>query len=95
MNITPKEFIAGPTMEIVIQFTPDGAARCLHTDALSLAEIGTMTATRASTVEFNEKTQKWEVRFTLAGDADYSNGSRAECLAWERHELNRRLLDGR
>jgi hypothetical protein len=47
-------------MNITISFTPEGTAQCLWTEVLPLHEIGKQ-ITRASNVEFNNATQKWEV----------------------------------
>lgn len=71
-----------------IDFTPDGNGRCFHSDDIPLQSIGTLTVKRASTVEFNEQTQLWEV---LTADSTPSirhvlfvRGSREACLSWER-----------
>ncbi len=72
-----------------ILFTPDGAARCLWTEAVPLHELGRLEIQRASTVEFDPASQEWEVR--LASDPDvvaFSHASRETCLQWERNTLN-------
>ncbi len=49
-------------MTAILEFAPDGTGQCLHTDAIPLQELGRLTVLRASTVEFNEEIQQWEVR---------------------------------
>jgi hypothetical protein len=79
-------------MNAVIQFTPDGTARAVYTEELPLADLGTMTIKRASTVEFNPATQQWEVRFTQdPGNVVYASPSRAACVRWEVEQLNAAL----
>lgn len=75
----------------VMNIAPDGTMECLHTEALPLHEFGAMTIRRASTVEFNESTQLWEVRWPGSDAVVFSHTSRAECIRWEVAEINRRL----
>lgn len=72
-----------------IRFDPDGTAVCLWTEALPLAELGTLLVTRASNVEFNHTKQVWEVIFD--SKVAFSHPSRAECIAWEVATLNKRI----
>jgi len=66
----------------VLTFAPDGHGHCLHTDAIPLQSIGTLHVERATTIEFNPITQRWDV--TDAGGAVlFSDASRSRCLAWE------------
>ena len=79
-------------MNHTIVFSPEGTARCLWTDDLPLAELGRLEVGRASTVEFNDGAQKWEVRLATApGVVAFGHESRAVCLAWETEEINERL----
>lgn len=78
-------------MNAVLSCNPDGTVECLWTEALPLAEIGTLTVRRASTVEFNAQSQEWEVRLAGNGGVDFSNPSRARCIEWEVAILNRKL----
>ncbi len=75
-------------MNPVLTFELDGTGRCLHTDAIPLQSLGTLTVKRATTIEFNASTQQWEVK-----DADgltlHSDPSRSCCLAWEVEHFNR------
>jgi hypothetical protein len=66
----------------------DGTVRCLWTDAIPLHELGPLEVTRASTIEFNNQAQKWEVRLASNTDAvAFSHPSRETCLQWEREAL--------
>lgn len=77
-------------MPHVLTFAAEGSCSTLWTDKLPLAELGTMRVRRASWIDFNEHTQKWEVRFEPhADDAAFSDPSREACLAWENQQLNR------
>lgn len=80
-------------MNSVISFAPDGTARCLWLEHLPLNEIGRLEIARASTVEFNQDSQQWEVR--LADNPQrvaFAHPSRARCIAWEIETLNAQLL---
>ena len=80
---------------MVLAIKPDGNVFGLWTEAIPLQEIGALKMTRASTVEFNESTQQWEVR--LASNPDrvaYSNQSRAKCIAWEIATLDNQIMEG-
>lgn len=46
---------------IVIDFTPEGSAQAMHKDGFSLDFLGDRTITRASEIQFNEKTQLWDI----------------------------------
>src|SRR5712664_107885 len=73
----------------IITFGSDGTARCLWTEAVPLHELGRLEIQRASTVEFDDVKQQWEVR--LASNPDvvaFSNASRETCLNFERKTLN-------
>lgn len=80
-------------MQTVIQFSPDGSGLALHTDAINLASIGTLTVKRASMVEFSNTRQQWQVR--IGRTVRFSNASRAQCLTWERQHFNRILTEGK
>ena len=74
-------------MNPVLTFDPDGVVRCLHTDAIPLQSLGTLTVQRATTIEFNTPTQQWEVK-DAAGAILFVDPSRACCLAWELERFN-------
>jgi hypothetical protein len=73
-------------MTIKISFTPDGTAHCLWTDAISLHDLGHLQITRASNIEFNNTTQRWEVK-DLKGRVRFFARSRTACLEWEHQHL--------
>ena len=75
-------------MNPVLTFELDGTGHCLHTDAIPLQSIGTLTVQRATTIEFNASTQQWEVK-DAAGVILFTNPSRSCCLAWEIEHFNR------
>jgi hypothetical protein len=70
----------------IITFTPDGTARCLWTEAVPLHELGRLEVTRASNIEFNNSTQRWELK-DLTGKVRFVAQSRSACLQWEQHHL--------
>ena len=72
----------------VITFNSNGAGSCLYTELIDLNSIGRLEVTRATTIEFNNQTQFWEVK-DKRGIVLYFNRSRVACLAWEHQDLNR------
>lgn len=82
-------------MTHTITFNDDGTATALHTDAIPLQSLGALKVSRASTIEFNEADQLWEVRLQDAvGGSDcvyFRHASRAVCLQWERDYIQERL----
>ena len=76
--------IPTPTSPIaVLRFHADGNGSGLYTEAIDLHRIGTLHMDRASRIEFNGHTQKWEVS-DLNGIRLYTHPSRQRCLDWER-----------
>ena len=79
--------------EARLRLYPDGTVRGLYTEAVPLHELGTLTVSRASSVEFSRRKQKWEVRPDKSwGDPRqvlFSDKSREACLRWE----TRNILD--
>jgi len=61
---------------------PDGRVEGLYTEAIDLRTLGRLTLRRASTIEFDERTQVWWVRLAKRGRV-FSAPTRAQCLAWE------------
>ena len=72
----------------VVTFDPSGTARCLYTEVMDLNALGSLEIRRASTIEFNNQTQEWEVK-SPEGSLLYSHASRAMCLNWENQFFNR------
>lgn len=75
-------------MIAVLTFHGDGTGRCLYTEAIPLQTLGTLQVRRASTIEFNQASQQWEVKDTT-GRLLFSSASRAICMAWEHDQFNR------
>ena len=73
-------------MNINISFNPNGTAHCLWTDAIPLHELGRLEITRASSIEFNNATQHWEVK-DRKGRLRIAAKSRSACLEWEQQNL--------
>ena len=67
--------------QTTITINPDGTMKCLHTDIIPLQTLGELKVTRASTVEFDEESQRWEA--WAKGRLLYHNQSRKACLDWE------------
>lgn len=57
---------------MVIDFTPEGQVQALHQDAFPLWFLGRMEVTRASTIAFNEESQRWDIHLHLPGGAKWS-----------------------
>lgn len=73
---------------MTITFHPDGTASGLWSEDIPLHDLGELTVRRASTIEFNDDSQEWEVRLIAAkthkaGPVRFSNPSRQACITWE------------
>ncbi len=77
---------------------PDGKVVGLYTEEVPLQELGKLSVTRASSVEFNQARQMWEVRPDASwGDPDvclFSDPSREACLAWESENILQNIYAG-
>ncbi len=73
-------------MNINITFNAGGTAKCLWTEAVPLHELGRLEITRATNIEFNNSTQRWEVK-DRKGKVRFFSKSRSACLEWERENL--------
>ena len=70
--------------QAVILFDPTGTARCLYSELIDLRRLGRLHLRRATRIEFNERSQCWDVLPARdAGKALFSAPTRRECLAWE------------
>ena len=73
--------------EAVLTFNPDGTAQGLYTEAIPLDALGRLRIRRASTIEFDDALQEWEVR-DPTGAKLYQSPGRQRCLDWEREHFN-------
>jgi len=71
----------------VITVDTQGQGSCLYSELIDLQSIGSLEVTRATTIEFNHQTQRWEVK-DPRGTVLYFSRSRTACLAWEHQDLN-------
>ena len=70
----------------VLTFTTTGIVTGLYLEVIDLSCLGKMQIKRATTIEFNNDQQVWQVkdrRHTL-----YESSSRQTCLDWEHHHFN-------
>ena len=77
--------------ESVLRIDPTGNVRCLYSEVLDLADLGTVTIRRASLVEWDESLRAWTV--TLP-DGTFLAGpfmSRSQAVAFEISYWNERL----
>jgi hypothetical protein len=74
-------------MNATITFVPDGTGHCLYTEAIDLKSIGPLEIQRATTIEFNGKTQRWEVRDANGNRLLFQDHSREVCLKWEHQNI--------
>ena len=72
----------------VLKFDPTGYGHCLYTEAIDLSLLGALEIVRASSIEFNNATQHWEVK-SPEGMLLFSDPSRQACLDWEQQYFNR------
>ena len=70
-----------------VTFTGNGDGHCLYTEAIELAAIGRLVIRRATTIEFSETSQQWEVR-DAGGALLHTHPSREVCLTWEHRHFN-------
>ncbi len=73
-------------MNTVITFSTNGTGSCFYTELFDLHLIGRLEVSRASTIEFNNRTQQWEVK-DRRGHLRFFARSRQTCLEWERENL--------
>lgn len=72
----------------VLKFDPTGNGHCLFTEAIDLSSLGALEIARASSIEFNNQSQQWEVK-SPEGERLFSHPSRQACLDWEHQYFNR------
>lgn len=71
-----------------LKFDATGIGHCLFTEVIELSAIGKLEIARASTVEFNNESQLWQVK-SPEGLLLFSHPSRQACLGWEHQYFNR------
>jgi hypothetical protein len=71
----------------VLTFTSEGQGHGLYTELIDLCAVGTLSISRATSVEFDGSTQQWEVR-AADGTFLFRHPSREVCLAWEHRHFN-------
>jgi hypothetical protein len=72
----------------VLKFDLLGNGHCLFTEAIDLSSLGPLEIVRASSIEFYQPTQQWEVQ-SVEGVILFSHPSRQACLDWEHQYFNR------
>jgi hypothetical protein len=72
----------------VLKFDATGTGHGLYTEAIDLSSLGALEIVRASTIEFNNRSQQWEVR-DAEGVRMFMDASRQACLDWEQQYFNR------
>ena len=72
----------------VLKFDPTGNGHCLFTEAIELSTLGALEIVRASSIEFNNTAQEWEVK-SPEGKLFCSHLSRQAYLDWEHQYFNR------
>ena len=72
----------------VLNLDPAGNGHCLNTEAIDLASLGALEIVRASSIEFNNAAQEWEVK-SAEGAVLFTDPSRQTCLDWEHQYFNR------
>ncbi len=74
-------------MNFVIRFDTHGNGHCLYTEKINLRELGALKITRATNIEFNNQTAKWEVKDSK-NQLLFHHSSRNVCLEWEQRHFN-------
>ena len=74
-------------MNAVITFDKQGNGHCLYTEQIDLRSLGSLQIARASTIEFNHQTAKWEVKDSN-NQLLFHHFSRNACQEWEQQYFN-------
>lgn len=70
-----------------LRFDPTGIGHAFFTEAIDLSAIGRLEISRATTIEFQNERQVWEVK-DGNGEILFANPSRSACLHWEHEHFN-------
>ena len=72
---------------MILWFDQTGNGRCVFTERIPLRSLGRLAIRRASSIEFNESRQRWEIK-----DAKkhilFRSVSRQHCVEWEQINLH-------
>jgi hypothetical protein len=71
----------------VLTVQPSGIVCGLYTEAIPLSTLGVLQIERLTEIEFNGRTQEWEVR-DQEGTLLFADPSRDRCLEWEHQQFN-------
>lgn len=74
--------------EFILRFDSSGTGHAFFTEAIDLFAIGRLEIHRATTIEFHNEKQVWEVK-DRNGEILFANPSRSACLHWEHEHFNR------
>lgn len=72
--------------QLAIQFDPTGTGHCLYSEMIPLQSIGSLQVRRATSIEFVDRVQLWEV-VDPNGKLLFQSSSRQSCLDWEQVNL--------
>ncbi len=70
-----------------LRFDPTGTGHAFFTEAIDLSTIGRLEISRATTIEFQNGRQLWEVK-DAQGQILFAHPSRSACLQWEHEHFN-------
>lgn len=71
----------------VLTFTPAGIVTGLYSEVIDLTCLGKMQIRRATTIEFNNDHQVWQVK--VHNKILHQASSRQACLDWEQQYFNK------
>jgi hypothetical protein len=72
------------TATMTLTIDPDGTGHCLYDELIDLHALGTLECQRASHIEFDSETQRWQVLTPDRKTVLFSAVHRTHCLAWEK-----------